>query len=337
MTTSPAWSFSMPVSAAVSWADNTCSVWLFVRWSQVSPMHRIGRKPWRSAAATFLLTVASVSPKSRRRSEWPMITYRQPRSFNIRGDTAPVKAPRSSQCMSCADNPMGRDLIAVETAARAVNGGARTISTMLSGGAGVRSSARRATKSRASGIVLCIFQFPTISRWRGVMGSLWKKLYLLVGKGRDPRQDLAFQQFQRGAAAGGDEGHAFRDAGPVHGQRRVRAADDGQRIGVGHRVGDRHRAAREGVLFEDAHRAVPEDRLGIAERFREQLDRRRPDVQAVPAFGDFLGRHDLGLAAVIPRGRDDAVHWQVEPDATAPGMFVNFLGELEHIVLDERV
>src|SRR5712692_6145582 len=30
--------------------------------------------------------------------------------------------------------------------------------------------ARRSTRSRASGIVLCIFQFPTISRGSGVMG-----------------------------------------------------------------------------------------------------------------------------------------------------------------------
>ena len=42
------------------------------------------------AACSFLRTVASVSPKSFRRSEWPMMTCVQPTSLRCEGEISPV-------------------------------------------------------------------------------------------------------------------------------------------------------------------------------------------------------------------------------------------------------
>ena len=48
-------------------------------------MQTIGVSPAPIAAIALRLTIASVSPNSRRRSEWPMITYSAPASLTIAG------------------------------------------------------------------------------------------------------------------------------------------------------------------------------------------------------------------------------------------------------------
>jgi hypothetical protein len=53
-----------------------------------------------------------------------------------------------------------------------------------------------------------------------------------VRKSRQPRHLLSFQELKRRAAACGDEGHIFGFTGPVHGQRRVPAADNRESVGV---------------------------------------------------------------------------------------------------------
>jgi hypothetical protein len=69
---------------------------------RVSPMQTSAVRPCLTAAATFFATVSSVSPKWVRRSLWPSSTMLAPQSFTIRGDTSPVQAPWSAQCMFCA-------------------------------------------------------------------------------------------------------------------------------------------------------------------------------------------------------------------------------------------
>ena len=86
-----------PSSPCLIWRSSTSNVSLRSRWSSVSPMQAIGVSPAAKAAATLRLTVASVSPNSVRRSEWPTMTYSAPASRTISALTSPVKAPSRSQ------------------------------------------------------------------------------------------------------------------------------------------------------------------------------------------------------------------------------------------------
>ena len=49
------------------------------------------------AACVFRLTMASVSPNSRRRSEWPTMANSAPAALTIPGEISPVNAPSRSQ------------------------------------------------------------------------------------------------------------------------------------------------------------------------------------------------------------------------------------------------
>ena len=66
---------------------------------RVSPMHTSAIRPWANAALTLRATVSSVSLKNVRRSLWPSSTIEAPQSFTMSGETSPVHAPLSSQCM----------------------------------------------------------------------------------------------------------------------------------------------------------------------------------------------------------------------------------------------
>jgi len=59
------------------------------RICRLSPTQTIGVSPCRRAAAIFLFTPSSVSPKYSRRSECPMMTYWQ-NSLTISGEISPV-------------------------------------------------------------------------------------------------------------------------------------------------------------------------------------------------------------------------------------------------------
>ena len=53
-----------------------------------------------------MFTVSLVSPKSWRRSEWPMMTCVQPASRSIGAEISPVNAPFGSQWRFCAPSLM---------------------------------------------------------------------------------------------------------------------------------------------------------------------------------------------------------------------------------------
>ena len=97
-----------PTRPARSCPSTTVKVRPCRRSSAVSPTHRIGVRPWRSAAARRLLISSSVSRKTWRRSEWPSRTSAQPRSTSIGAETSPVNAPLSSQWQFCAPSRDGR-------------------------------------------------------------------------------------------------------------------------------------------------------------------------------------------------------------------------------------
>ena len=74
--------------------------------------------------------------------------------------------------------------------------------------------------------------------------------------------DLPFEGFEEGAAAGRDVGHLVGEAELLDGLGRLAAADDGHGRRVGHRLGDALRPLAERLVLELAHRAVPDDRPG---------------------------------------------------------------------------
>src|SRR3954466_11003951 len=69
------------------------------------------------------------------------------------------------------------------------------------------------------------------------------------------------EEFERGAAAGRDVRDAGGDARLRDARERIAAADYRRPVHLRDRPGDRHRAVRERVDFEDAHRTVPRDGL----------------------------------------------------------------------------
>src|SRR5690606_25472684 len=117
------------------------------------------------------------------------------------------------------------------------------------------------------------------------------------------RQLLAFDELERRTAAGGDVidalDHLF--TRELDRRRAVAAADDGEAADLGQRARDGERALGERLRLEEAHRAVPEHRLGADELFFYERDRLGADVERHLAGGN-RGRLDR-----LTRGRVDAV------------------------------
>ncbi len=137
-------------NGGVTACDSRCS----------SPMAMIGMSRATKAAFTLRLIRPSSSPKNRRRSEWPRITYRTPRSRSMSGDTAPVYAPLAPAHASWAARTV-RCLVTLPTTARYGNGGAIATSTPET--LPSPTAMRRASASAARRDVGFIFQFATTS------------------------------------------------------------------------------------------------------------------------------------------------------------------------------
>ena len=113
------------------------------------------------AAAAFLATISSVSPRWMRRSEWPTITHwHQP--FSIAGETSPVYAPESSQKQSWAPSFTPDSARTSETASSHGNGG--KIATSTRSACPLATDRTPRTRSRASSALLgFIFQLAATS------------------------------------------------------------------------------------------------------------------------------------------------------------------------------
>src|SRR6266550_4671251 len=162
-------------------------------------MQTMGVSPPANAAASLRLTDASVSPKSVRRSECPMIAYAAPASTIIAALISPVNAPSRSQYRSCAATPTLLLRAGSAAAWSAVNGGAMTISTPATSLTRARNSF---TYFTVSATVLYIFQLPAII---GVRMSF-------VREHGHAGQRAAAEEFERRAAACGDVRDAIGDA-----------------------------------------------------------------------------------------------------------------------------
>src|SRR5438067_13581471 len=121
--------------------------------------------------------------------------------------------------MSCAPSWMPEPSNTSRAAQREVYGGQTTTS-------GPRrpmpASTNAAHSSRVSAIVLFSFQLPAITCRRTRLSSLG-----LVQKRGDAGQFLALEEFEGGAAAGGDVAHLVGQAHLLDGGGGVAAADDG--------------------------------------------------------------------------------------------------------------
>src|SRR5262249_6854364 len=74
-------------------------------------------------------------------------------------------------------------------------------------------------------------------------------------------------EFEGGAAAGGDVGDFVGETCLLDGGDGIAATDDAEGAGAGDGIGDGEGTMGEGWALEDAHRAVPEDRLGGGDTF----------------------------------------------------------------------
>src|SRR4051794_33047854 len=146
-----------------------------------------------------------------------------------------------------------------------------TISTSWTSLTSVRNSRTNAT---ASCTVLCIFQFAAMKGVRMIgVNFEWPmsnaesanaegaNADLFVGQRRDPWQLASAQEFQRRPTSRGDMRDAIRAPGLGDRRDRIAAADHRGPMDRRYRLGDFHRPLGEGVDFEDAHRAVPDDGL----------------------------------------------------------------------------
>src|SRR3712207_3786005 len=131
----------------------------------------------------------------------------------------------------------------------AVNGGSTTTSTSVSC-CSVNENASFWVSAIASRWLLFIFQLPAMSgrRRRAVATSVLQY--------RDAGQLSALQVLQRRAAAGGNVGERrLVEAQGPHGGRGIAAADDGQPVDLGDRLGDHPGAGGERRQLEHPHRA----------------------------------------------------------------------------------
>src|SRR5580692_9854179 len=145
------------------------------------------------------------------------MTCDTPNSRSIGALISPVNAPSNSQCIVCAPKPMRVSRSRTDADGIDRNGGAMTISTRSGSVAALgRKSSKKASVSAA---VLCIFQLPA-------------SISLLL-KRRNPGKHLAFEIFQRRAAAGGNVRHFGCKSEHVRGGSGVAAADHAERAGRG--------------------------------------------------------------------------------------------------------
>ena len=157
---------------------------------------------------------------------------------------------------------------------------------------------------------------------------------LFVVQGRAAREILTFKEFEGGAAASGDVGHLAGEAALVDGADGVATTDDANRVGIGNRLADAHGASSELVHLEAAHRAVPDDGLGVLDDGGVELDGLGTDVEGHPVCGDVVTdnlRGSFGVELVC----GDVVDGEQELDASGLGGLEGGLGGVKKFVFAE--
>ncbi len=93
-------------------------------------MQSTGLSPARRTPFSLAWTMASLSQKSRRRSEWPTSTNSAPASRAISGETSPVMAPLGSEWQVWAPSFGSVGLRSAASRASALIGGKTTVTSV---------------------------------------------------------------------------------------------------------------------------------------------------------------------------------------------------------------
>ena len=130
----------------------------------------------------------------------------------------------------------------------------------------------------------------------------------------DSFEFLSFEHFQRRAAAGGDVRYFVGKAELLDSRCGVAAADDGDAVCIGNCLSDSNGSLGEGRHFGNAHRAVPDNRLGAFDQVGVQLSGFRTDVQSFKAVrnltgvnGELVAFFSKGVAAVGVNRKNELV------------------------------
>ncbi|EGJ78227.1 putative phosphoglycerate kinase [Streptomyces sp. Tu6071] len=155
-------------------------------------------------------------------------------------------------------------------------------------------------------------------------------------------QACALKIFEARATAGRDVAEsAFVEAEDTDGGGRVAAPDHGEALAVDERLGDGAGAVGEVGVFEDAHRAVPEDGLRVGELGGVARLALGADVEADAVRRDGVGGDGLVLGGrlglqVGEAARDDDVAREHELDALLGGALQVLLDDRDLVLLEER-
>mmetsp|Transcript_13005 Transcript_13005/g.22029 ORF Transcript_13005/g.22029 Transcript_13005/m.22029 type:complete len:479 (+) Transcript_13005:86-1522(+) len=159
---------------------------------------------------------------------------------------------------------------------------------------------------------------------------------LSLVEGGDTGEDLALEQLEGGATAGGDVGHLVSEACHLDSGHGVTTTDDGDRVGhFSEGVGDGEGALGEGLHLEHAHGAVPHHRLTGLELGLERLDGVGPNVETHPAVGNLVGSADLRVGISGELVSQHNVRGQEQLHALGLSLNHERLGELDLVLLHQ--
>ena len=106
------------------------------------------------------------------------------------------------------------------------------------------------------------------ARWTRHYSSLRGALFEYLDGG----QGLALEEFQEGAAGGGDIGDIIADAELGDGRQRVTTARDRESLGLCDRLGQALGTGREVVEFEYAEWTVPDNGAGLFDLRAQRIE-----------------------------------------------------------------
>ena len=270
-----------------------------------------------------------------RRSEWPRMTASTPSRRSIGAETSPVNAPSSLLV-----HVLGGDAhAALQRRARR-----RVRAPGTAGRAGPRSPARRRSPARNSAderlrLLVRLVASSSSRRRPACARRVMTPPRSRRAAPRTPGQRPALHQLQRGAAAGREP--VTRSASPNADSAAAESPPPTTVVpgACGDRLGDargcRRRTARARTR-PSARSRTPSPRardlVGVG------LGRRGPDVEPHPAVGNLdRRRRSRRSASASKRSRDHEVDRQPQPPAGCARLLEHLAGELDPLLLDERV
>ena len=136
-------------------------------------------------------------------------------------------------------------------------------------------------------------------------------------------------------------GHLVAQAHLLDSRSGVAAADDGDRIALGHRLGNGQRAGSEGRVLEHAHRAVPDDGPGTLDGLGVERRGLRADVAALHVGRDLVRIDDQRLNRRVNRVRErlhaDGIDRQQELYALGLGLRQHVLAVVDLRLVEQAL